>query len=351
MKLLSKTKILYNKYSRLLPWASLIWGIGSSFLLTRDYSKATRLGIFTCAFFILIILMSTWYSYINSISSQNRLNKLHLGLHKKKELFEFIGLTATQYFIQYIFMFCIPFLYFKEEWIWLFFLVFFVGMTLWDPFWVRLFKIQFFRLLLRLIASCLVFGFLYAVLFPTYLDFYYVFFSIICFIAIFPWNSFVINRKIKVSEMSASFILTLIIACHPFIPSDYQFPVISIWIENSKFSFNKPGKETFKIIKGNIISRNELMLNLSNGKKLCAITPVVAPLGVFSVVYQEWYVDNKFLESIVLPKISGSEILEKYNTFSCKKYFMKLENAKKLTIKTYLKNGIYVGTQSLIISD
>jgi hypothetical protein len=353
LKLLSQTKILYSKYSRLLPWASLIWGIGSSFLLTRDYSKATRLGIFTCAFFLLIVVMSTWYSYITKISLQNHdgLKKFHRSLHKRKNFLEFIGLTATQYFIQYIFMFCIPFLYFKQEWLWLFFLIFFVGMTLWDPFWIRLFKVQFFRLLLRLIASSMAFGFLYAVLFPTYLDYYYIWFSATCFFVVFPWNSFVINRRIKIPEIVASFLLTLAIAAHSFIPTDLQFPVISIWMENSKFSFEKPGNDSFEIINGNIKSRKDILKNLNSGKQLCAISPIIAPVGVYSKVYQEWYIDGKFIERIVLPTISGSQLNEKYNTFSCKKYLPNVNEAHKITTKTFLKNGIYVGKQSLAISD
>lgn len=353
MKLLSQTKTLYSKYSRLLPWASLIWGVGSSFLLTRDYTKATRLGIFTCAFFLLIVVMSTWYSYITKISLQSHdgLKKFHRSLHKRKHFLEFIGLTATQYFIQYIFMFCIPFLYFKQEWIWLFFLVFFLGMTLWDPFWIRLFKVSFFRLLLRLIASCMAFGFLYAVLFPTYLDYYYIWFSGVCFFAVFPWNSFVINRMVKIPEIIASFLLTLAISVHSFLPSDLQFPVISIWMENSKISFEKPGNDSFEIINGNIKSRKEVLKNINSGKQLCAISPIIAPIGVHSKVYQEWYIDDKFIERIILPTISGSQVNEKYNTFSCKKYFPNLTEAHKIIIKTFLKNGIYVGKQSLIISD
>lgn len=353
MKLLSHIKSLYSKYSRLLPWASLIWGIGSSFWLTRDYDKANRLGFFTLAFFLLIIIMSTWYSYITKISlqSHNKLTKIHINIHKQKDLLEFVGLTATQYFIQYIFMFCLPFLYFKQEWIWLFFLSFFVGMTLWDPFWVRLFKIQIFRLFLRLISSCMAFGFLYAVLFPKFIDYYYVWFTVVCFFVIFPWNSFVINRKIKIQEIAASFILTIIIAIHSFIPSEYQFPVISIWVENSNYSIEKPSSNFYELIKGNIRTRKEFLKTINSGKQICAISPIIAPSGFYSRIYHEWYVDDILIDRITLPNISGSDIKEKHNTYSCKKYFLNMKQAKKITTKIYLKNGIYVGKQFLIISD
>lgn len=353
MKYISTAKSVYSKYSRLLPWASLIWGIASSFWLTRDYSKAYRLGLFTIAFFILIILMSTWYSYITRISQKNQSNlkKIHINIHKQKDLFEFVGLTITQYFIQYIFMFCIPFLYFRQEWIWLFFCSFFVGMTLWDPFWIRLFKIQLFRLFLRLIATCMVFGFLFAVFFPQFIDYYYVWFTIICFSVIFPWNSLFLKQEINIPEIAASFILTIFIAIHSFIPSEYQFPVISIWVENSNYSIDKPGNKSYELINGNIKSRKDFISTLNAGKQICAISPIIAPAGFYSKIYHEWYIDDRFVDKITLPSISGSDINEQHSTYSCKKFFLNLKTVKKITTKIYLKNGIYVGRQFLIISD
>ena len=353
MKLFSLIKSIYIKYARLLPWVSLIWGIGSSFWLTRDYEKANRLGLFTLGFFLFIILMSTWYSYISKLSlqSHNNLTKIHKNIHKQKDILEFIGLTATQYFTQYIFMFCLPFLYFKKEIIWLFFLSFFVGMTLWDPLWVRLFKIQIFRLFLRVISSCLAFGFLYAVLFPKYIDYYYVWFAVVCFFVIFPWSSFLIHNKIKIKEIAASFILTILIAIHSFIPSEYQFPVISIWVEQSNYSIGKPESNSYELIKGNIRTRNEFLKIIQSGKQICAISPIVAPTGFYSKIYHEWYVDDLLIDRIFLPNISGSEINETHRTYSCKKYFLNVKKAKKITTKIYLKNGIYVGKQFLIISD
>lgn len=353
MKLLNSAKNIYSKYSRLLPWASFIWGIASSFWLTRDYTKAFKLGLFTLTFFILIIVMSTWYSYITKISQNNQSNlkKIHVNIQKQKDLVEFIGLTVTQYFIQYIFMFCIPFLYFKQEWLWLFFCVFFVGMTLWDPFWVRLFKAQIFRLLLRLIAACMAFGFLYAVFFPQFIDHYYIWFTIFCFVVIFPWNSLLLRREIKIPGLVVSIVITLFIAIHSFIPYEYQFPVVSIWVKNSNYSIEKPGNKNYEVIKGNIKSRKEFIKTLNAGKQICAISPIVAPTGFYSKIYHEWYADDKFIDRITLPYIAGSDIDDLHNTYSCKKFFINLKTVKKITTKIYLKNGIYVGKQFLIISD
>lgn len=298
--------------------------------------------------------MSSWYRYINKISmmNQDKLNKFNKIIHKRKYFFEFTGSFFTQFFIQYIFMFCIPFLYLKEEWFWFLFLVIFSLITLWDPLWDRMIKIKFFRLVLRLIASCMSFSFLFLILFPKNINYFYTILLVICFLNIMPWSNIFHGYKIKTVEIIILLIFLFICSINYFTPYYFKFPVISVWIERGKFAYSKSSEnKLLEIITGNNLKRNEFLYNLKLGKQLCVVSPIVAPIGIYSNIYQDWYVDDDFIERIILPKISVSTINEKYKTNSCKSNFKNLNKLNRIVVKTYLKNEIYVGKQTLYISN
>ncbi|KAB8030837.1 DUF2914 domain-containing protein [Fluviispira multicolorata] len=350
-KFLIQAKSLYSKYSFLLPWVSLLWGVISSFLLTRDYTKTIRLSVFTFAFLFFIVTMSTWYSFIKNSTHEkiNNLKKIQKSLHKRKDLLEFLGSTATQYFVQYIFMFCIPFMYFKQEWIWFIFLIVFALFTIWDPLWTKLFRYSFFRLLLRLLAFCMAFSFSYAVLFPKNLDTFYIWLAVVSFVIVFPWSGTFIQKKLKRSEILSTFFISILMIAHLFLPNDLKFPLLSIWMENAHFSFEKPRTARFQIMSEDQVNRNFLLNKLNSDIYLCSISPIIAPIGISYEIVHEWYVDDQFVDKISLPTIVGLKNNDRYKTFSCKKFFPNIKEAKKITCKTFLKNGIYVGQASLFI--
>ncbi|BBH51687.1 hypothetical protein [Fluviispira sanaruensis] len=350
-KFLIQVKAFYGKYSVLLPWLSLLWGIISSFLLIRDYSKSIRLSVFTLLFLFFIISMSTWYSFIKNSSSDNiqNLKKIQKSLHKRKDLFEFFGSTATQYFVQYIFMFCLPFVYFKKSWFWFVLLLVFSLLTLWDPFWTRLFRYSFFRLLLRFLAFYLTFSFSFVVLFPKSLDVFYNLLLVFGILIIFPWKRIFSHNNFKWTQFISTSIMAIIMIIHAFLPYEFKFPLLSIWIEDARFSFEKPKSIDFKSIDTNKIDKKYFLGKMNSNSKLCSITPIIAPIGVSYEIIHEWYVDNQFIDKILLPEVKGLNNKDKFNTYSCKRYFPNIKNAKEIRVKAFLKNGIYIGQDSFSI--
>ncbi|WP_186646453.1 hypothetical protein [Fluviispira vulneris] len=350
-KFLIQVKAFYGKYSSLLPWLSLIWGIISSFLLTRDYSKSIRLSVFTLLFLFFIISMSTWYSFIknSSLENINDLKKIQRSLHKRKDLFEFFGSTATQYFVQYIFMFCLPFVYFKKNWLWLTVLLVFSLLTLWDPFWTKLFRYSFFRILLKFLAFYLAFSFSFVVLFPKNLDIFYNLLLIFGILITFPWKGIFSQYNFKLSHFIYSFTMVIIFFMHGFLPNEYKFPLLSIWIEDASFSFEKPKSIDYIPIDASKIEKKYFLEKMNSNSKLCFITPIIAPVGVSYEILHDWYVDNQIIDQISLPEVKGLNNKDKYNTYSCKRFFPNIKNAKEIRVKVYLKNGIYIGQDSLSI--
>jgi hypothetical protein len=319
----AKITSYFRKVTSWLPWINFIWGFSSAFLLTRHFSAGGRLSLYALGFIVFLIFMSLWSFYsrrLEHIPSEN-LQGFQKILIRRKSLIEFAGTALVQFFVQYIFAFCLPFLYFKESWSWLFLFTSVAFVALWDPLWEKCFKTPFFRVFLRLIIASLVYSFLYPILLSSYLNFFYVGLFIIAVCSLIPWEIFFLKKKSKHAFLISATLFGMVLL-QMFIPGEYRFPAISLWLEDSSLAKEGEGK-------------------------FCAQTPIVAPFGLHDAVTHQWFVNNKPLGTISLPPIVGVGNDNSYHTFSCKNIFQKIEKGDKITCKTFLKSGIYIGEVSL----
>lgn len=298
-------RIWIQRFKLLAPWFSLFLGIVSGFVMSRGYEQSFRFGASLFAFVLFLGLTRASFSF-----------------QKPKPLVDFASITATQFFVQYILMFLLPFAYFKGTWGWGLILLGLTTCTLWDPFWAKILRYSAFRFILQYFTYGLSIYFLYPICFPTGLDFMELTFIAGSAFVLFPWTHLLQKKQVRWHQllwfiMGLSYSVTL-----PFLPSILHFPVLSLWIKDTSWAVQEAPP------------------------RVCVQTRIVAPEGVTEPVEAIWTWDGQTLDKILLPPIQGHSTGRGFMTKTCKSVFKQEKyhqsDIHKLSVCFYLRQKIFI---------
>lgn len=374
LQILIKNKIVpfFTRNPWILPATSLVWGLVSGILISRDFQHTTRLVVFSFGLVLFSFLLSVWAIWQKrTATSKKPLSAIKRRLQRRAPTIEWLAVTATQIYVQYILMFCLPLLYFAKSWFVFCCTILFLFSSLWDPWWQKLVKKGWYRVSIRSWSLSLSFSFLYAIFFSNHLDKFYVTLNIVAMAGAFPYAwfarvKFLGRSNARVTDFIPAIIIELLAAGQYTNLYHYRFPLISVWLREPTFAIGELETKTFENLKSsNTMGVRELNDIFEGGKRLCCFTPVVAPGVVNASVTHEWTLDGVVLERIKLPKIrtthfsNSSENLKtfaktnnnamdaaSYRTFSCKKsiYFSDSKNATpNIGCKVFLDDVLYIG--------
>lgn len=328
-----------------LPWASLTWGLASGVMISRDYQRSGRLVAFTFALVVFSAALSLWFQWEKkAVLKADSLGKFAQKVQNKAGIIEWLGITATQLYVQYILMFCLPLLFFAKAF-WCFSLtILCVGSTLWDPWWVKLVKHGWYRASVRSWSMCLATSFLFPLFFARFLEHYYWAMAFLALAITFPYPTLFRPRSQSVFDVLPCAVIIVLIATMASGRVLPRFPLLAVWLKDPQMAFSDDSGASFSDPPiESPLARSILRGELAAGLALCCITPVVAPGTLNVQVFHEWTVDGVFLERIALPEIKGSTLEASFRTYSCKRNFPALEKAKKLGCRTFLQGNVEIG--------
>lgn len=336
---------------KVLPWLSMSWGVASGLVISRRFDVAPRVLVFAVALLLVSILLGVWSRWSekqlenapervaeNAQGNPTGDNPLGLpdakahGLLKQQARIDWLLVTGTQVFSQYLLMFSLTFLYWTGAWVYLGFAVVLVVSTLWDPLFFRLVKFYPYRLVLRTTALVFAISFLVGALLPAFLPLFGVFSLAGAFWGAFPWRFF--QGRLHTARQRVWAVVPLVLVgvatlAHSSFGGLFRFPVLSIWVKKGAFVLQdaqgfwrgtNASRDFGLLRRGSVLQLDEVTSALREGGRLCCVSPVVAPRALQSAVVHEWWYGSRKLETIPLPPLQGRDEGFAYRTYSCKKY-------------------------------
>ena len=335
-----------------LPWLSLAWGVVSGLLISRDNAHTLRFLIFSAALLLFSGLVSLWFLWRERLNAQNLTpqGRLSALLHARAGLVEWVVLTGTQIYAQYLFMFSLPLLFFAESWLVLGITFCCVASSLWDPWWVRLVKSEWYRTAIRIVALLLAASFMFALFLSPYLRFYPVFLSVVALATGYPWHLGLPSQSSRFKNY-LPFLSVVVLVVAPFLFfAHVPMPLLAVWIQDGRFAQGLDPKNLESRVKSPL-ARLELKQILSADGQLCCVSPVVAPQGFEAELSQEWYVDGRKIDTIELPPIRGSAGEHSFRTYSCKRNLIKMDDWSEIKCVTVLGKTLALGEVRLSSKD
>ena len=340
---------LQRSLSRLLPWLSLVWGIVSGFLISRDDAHTLRFLVFSIALLIFSGLLSLWFLWRKRVSGAETAPERGIAglLHARAGLVEWAVLTGTQVYAQYLFMFSLPLLFFSKSWFFLVLTALSVASSLWDPWWVKLVKSEWYRTGIRTLALLLASSFFFALFLHKYLFVYRFYLAAIAILTVFPWHLSLNWRAYSVQKILPFASVLLLVAMPLFVFKSTTIPLLSVWVQDGRFALGQDPKDQKSRVTPSI-TRSKLKEILQGDGQICCVSPVVAPQGFESEVSQEWAIDGKVIDTISLPPVQGAAGEKSFRTYSCKKNFTKIDKWNEIECTTILGGALRVAKIRLI---
>lgn len=348
----ARARALFARYGHFLPWISLAWGLLSGMLIGRDYENATRLALFTFGLVIFTLLLNLWFLWRSrTAANMDKASPFAKRIYARGKLIEWFGVTATQIYVQYILMFCLPLLVLAQAWITFSITLGCLASTLWDPWWQKLFKGSWYRACILCWGTLLAVAFLYPLFFPGWLGIYYRALGFIAFLFLVPWHRFRARARLRDGRLDrklsvVDFVPVLMLACaagiHTVVPALPPFPLLSVRLDKPHFTYVANEAKAPQML-SRVESAARVAELLSTGQTLCCVTPVIAPDTIRVPLVHEWMVNGSLLERITLPKIRGSRRSSSYRTFSCKSHFGENVVIESIECAVYLGGDIYLG--------
>lgn len=339
---------LQRSLSRVLPWLSLVWGIVSGFLISRDSAHNLRFLIFSGALLVFSGLVSLWFLWRQRLEAANLSPERGLAglLHARAGLVEWVVLTGTQIYAQYIFMFSIPLLFFSKSWVVLVLTLLGVASSLWDPWWMRLVKSEWYRTALRTLAVLLAASFFFALFLAPYLKYYRFYLIFVALLTVFPWHLAMRWRAFTFKKFLPFLSVIMVVAVPIFLFERLPLPLLAVWLQEGRFAQGADPKNLAARVVSPV-SRSKLKQILDGEGQLCCLSPVVAPQGFEAEISQEWYVDGRKIDTISLPPLRGSAGEKSFRTYSCKKNLIKMQNWQEIKCVTVLAHSFELGAVHL----
>lgn len=330
-----------------MPWLSLAWGVASGLLISRDASHTWRFLVFSLALVVFSALLSLWFLWRQKMEREpsDPVTRLGRVMHARSGAIEWLGVTAAQIYAQYILMFSLPLLFFARAWNVLLFMVVLVASTLWDPWFVRLFKSIWYRACLRVSCVLLAASYVFSLFLSEYLEYLPQTLATAAALGAFPWHSPRIRSRadMALSAPHAPFFATLSCVCVPLILFHWtQFPLLSVWMPEARFAAGDDPKEASNSLPWTL-EPTTIAQALTSESGLCCVTPVVAPPGFASPLMHRWSVDGKIIDTIPLPAVRGLEGERSFRTFSCKRNLPNPQHAREIVCAVLAPGEVSLG--------
>lgn len=329
-----------KRFSRALPWVSLAWGVTSGILLTRGFDSARKVLVFAIALLVTSAALGLWTTWVERLAAREgepaRGDFGALAL-RHRERIDWIAVTITQIFAQYIFMFSVPFLWSARAWLHLFLCLALIGTILWDPLFTRLVRSDTYRLALRGLGLALAASFLVGILAPRHFAWVPEISLAAAGVGVFPWRFFRSGlrgfTRIGVSGFMVRWVpaalLAIVSLVHVKVGGAFRFPVLAVWVRKPRFVWQDANgawdvrtkwfPEWRTTLLGDDMSAILRDAPEDGGGRLCCVTPLIAPRAVQSDVVHEWWVGGERVDTIELPGFQGRDEDSAYRTYSCKK--------------------------------
>ena len=329
---------------------SMVWGIISGIMLTRDYAQSTRLLGYMALFLAQSALFRLWLEYArraeqrSAVASAKSEGRLLTFMLERPALVEGAALFVTQVAVQYIVMFCLPLLFFAQAWICLGFAAALAVISLVDPWWSYFAKRPLCMAAARSFSAVLAASFCFAIFFPTYLGYFYPCLAVVAGVSSLPWNLLLDRRRRVFSDWLPCLTIGFLALVSAQAGVYLRVPLLSVWLKDSGFGL---GVRDHQLVSPwhKKEPRVRLLLALATDEGVCCFTPVVSPSGVNVPVSHEWAIDGRVIDRIQLSAIRGVGKAEgkAFRTFSCKHHLSGSDTAHTLSCRVFLDGGIYLG--------
>ena len=329
---------------------SMVWGIISGIMLTRDYAQSTRLIAYMALFVAVSVLFRMWLELarrteqraaIESAKSQGRLLKFML---ERPVLVEAAALFATQVAVQYIAMFCLPLLFFARAWVSLGLALGLAVVSLVDPWWNYFAKRPLCMAAARCFSAVIASSFCFAIFFPGYLAYFYHCLAVVAVVSVLPWQLLIEPRRRVFSDWLPSALIGLLALVGAVTNHELRVPLLSVWLKDPGIGLSV---EDHQLVGSwqDVEPRAKLLAALAEREEVCCFTPIVSPSGVDAAVTHEWFMNDKVIDRIELSKVRGvGQVNGKaFRTFSCKRHIAGAETAQTLGCRVFLGGDIYLG--------
>lgn len=336
-----------GRWVRLLPWASLAYGLVSGVTITRDYEHSTALVRYMVTLVVASILLRWWLG-LKDREAPGLLGRVGVfrELLARHTLVADLGLGITQYAVQYIGMFCLPMLFMAEAW-WTFSLtILIVASTLWDGWWERLAKHFWYLAAVRATSAVLAGSFAFAVIFPRQLAYFHPALALLAVLATIPWHRVADGRTPLRAELAPLAAALGIVLIQVSVDAWLRVPLLSVWLKKPEIGLNIRARQLQEPW-GRDLPRARLSQALAAGDNVCCVSPVVSPSGVLARVVHEWRADDRVIDRITLPEVRGGGGAEgkepAFRTFSCKKHLPPPATVGTIECLVYLEPAIFLG--------
>ncbi len=312
-------------------------GIYSVLSMERDFQHTSKLMIFFLCLFPIFLAMSI----ITRVASRyEALGHWSIKVH----VLNWVSQYAMQSMTQYILMYCLPFFFKTQRWIYLTITAGLLITTLWDNLWERLILATTYRKFLRLWTFLSAGSFLWPFLFPKHLHEFYWGLSAFAIPALMPMRFE--KKQFKSSAVLFCFTFLALLA----LPMSWRFPMLSVWLEKPHFATNENQKSLGVKVLTDELSLYEFKETLRQGNTICCVAPIVAPPGVRERVTQEWTLGGILLERPELKSsIQGNAEQRGFHSFFCKRNFPQLARDQTLLCQLSLQDSIFLGEIKLTI--
>lgn len=336
MSLLSK--IPAERIKKYLPVVFLLYGLVSVFTLQRDFSHITQLSIFVLLIGPAFVSFALLTRLLQNLSEESRWSR-YKGFAQRANL------SATQTLTQYILIFCLPFYVIKGSWIYFGINLIWLSTLLWDPVYERMIGSTLYRHLLLAWALISASSFLYPFVLPEQLPWFYTVLSIVSGLAFLPTQ----KEGKYFALLIGLWVLTLIPLL--FLPSQYRFPILSVWAKKPFYAWDVKGKVPEGESLAKTMSKSYFRDYLSEGHSLCCVAPVVAPQKVTTKIKQEWTLGGRVIESTQLKTpIQGNVAQVAFHSFFCKRNFPMNEEEEVLRCRIKIGENIDIGGAQVILT-
>lgn len=340
----AQDRIIALKY--LMPWASLAAGVATGFLMKRDYLQTTRLIAFAFLLLLFTFVLEFWFK--SSGESRGTYIKKLPKFFQRAAAVEWIWMTGTQIYLQYILMFCLPFLIRSEAWLLLAGSVAIIISSFWDPWWLHLAQKGWYNSIIRIWGALLAWGFIFPLFFPTGVEYYHVSMFFVLTIASFP---FLRSHQFKKAffefiPFAICFGMFAVYLATPQKLAFIRFPLLSVWVQNPILGADILDR-SMRLPFPSRMERDEFNGAIETADKICCLTPIVAPPRLDEDIVHRWYINDKEVDIIVLPPVRGSLKEHKYRTFSCKSHLGNIESIRSIRCEVFVGNHIRLGEVTL----
>ncbi|MCX6130895.1 MAG: hypothetical protein NTX25_17785 [Proteobacteria bacterium] len=307
------------------------YGIYSVFSMQRDFQHTQHLTV------VLLALVPVFFA-LNLIGKMSTRQESRGRTSPHLKAANWFSQWLTQNLTQYILMFCLPFFYISQRWIYAGLTTILLLTTLWESSWKRLLPSTLYRQVLRMWSLLCAGSFLLPCLWPKQLHNFYPALTVLSVFALLP------SRLDRNHIKASSLLITAITVNLLLLPYAWRFPMLSVWLDHPHFATNEDQRHLGTAEIKNVLGINELKSMLGEGSSLCCIAPVVAPPGIRERITQEWTLDGQIIERPELKSyIQGNAQQKGFHSYFCKRNLPSLSSKQILRCRLSLQDRIFLG--------